>query len=150
VRGDSILKAITEARDAKDSRVGSRALLEEFGDDPEAVKAHVIEAKSALKKALPDGLGKVLLESRGPDGRKLAYNVEFLRWASQLGARPQVTKGRTSVTEDLKAEAAGIDADMYEDARSLDMPYKGNPNVTVPAGLRSQESSTRRAPLKPA
>ena len=97
LRGDGVLKAIAEARDTEDQRTGSKALLDEFGGDREAVKAHVTQARVALKKALPEGLRKVVLESRGPDGRKLAYNPDFLRWAAQMGAN-QPARGQQNVT----------------------------------------------------
>jgi len=124
LRGEPILRALTEARDAQDKRNGTRALLDEFDGDREAATAHVTKARAALK-ALPDGLGKSILEARGPDGRKLAYDPNFLRWASQLGAHPQA-KGRTNVTEELKAELAELTAVRDRDVSELYRPWRGS------------------------
>ena len=115
LRGDPILKAIAESRDAEDKRTGSKALLDEFGGDRDAAKAHVIDAKAALKE-LPDGLGKLLLDARGPDGRKLGFNPQFLRWAAQLGANPAATaQPQQDRTAMLQQELAEIDTLMRSD-----------------------------------
>jgi hypothetical protein len=110
LRGDGILKALAESRDTEDKRSGSKAIVEEFGGNRDAAKAHVAGARATLR-GLPDGLGELLLEGRGPDGRKLAYRPEFLRWAAELGAKSgqPASQPRDSKME-LRAELAELES----------------------------------------
>lgn len=124
-RGAPILKALAEAHDAEHNRIASKAILADFKGNREAAQAHVTQARAALKKAMPEGLSKVLLEARGPDGRKLAYNIDFLRWASQLSARPQAKGTRMSETESLKAELQELNAVRDRDVAEIHRPWRG-------------------------
>jgi hypothetical protein len=110
-------QAQIKQRDIANTRA-ARAALGEDG---------VAAARSAAK-AMPADLRTILNQARGPDGARIINHPDVLR---MIAAAYGPKEGRTSMTQDLKAEAEKIDAEMYADASSLTRPYRGNPNMTV-------------------
>lgn len=149
LKGDGILKALAESRDAEDNRAGSKVLIEEFGGDRNAVKAHVTRARATLREVLPDGLGDLLLQSRGPDGRRLAFQPEFLRWASQLSATPAATQPREDRRVTIQRELDDLTALMHKDIDEFRRPWRATGISGSERHLELMRELASDAPAKP-